>query len=57
MVEQEQKTALSSSEEVDKSTRPAKRSFGTKVVAHFKKWWWAHLILFIAGVLIVTLCV
>lgn len=26
-----------------------------KVKAHSKKWWWVYLILFIAGVLIVTL--
>ncbi|KAJ5167757.1 uncharacterized protein N7482_003351 [Penicillium canariense] len=34
---------------------PARRSFGARVGGHFKKWWWVHLIVFIAVVLIITL--
>ena len=33
---------------------PAKRSFGARLGAHFKKWWWVHLIIFAAVVLIIT---
>jgi uncharacterized membrane protein YdfJ with MMPL/SSD domain len=34
---------------------PAKRSFGARLGAHFKKWWWVHLIIFIAVLLIILL--
>ena len=37
-------------------SRPVNRSFGQKLKAHFKKWWWLHLIIFCAIVLIVVLC-
>ncbi|KAL4780816.1 hypothetical protein BJX76DRAFT_33699 [Aspergillus varians] len=33
----------------------AKRTFGARLKAHFKKWWWAHLIAFAAIVLIIAL--
>ncbi|KAL4982827.1 hypothetical protein BDW68DRAFT_170119 [Aspergillus falconensis] len=33
----------------------AKPSFGARVKAHFKKWWWAHLIAFIVVLLVVVL--
>ncbi|KAL2859943.1 DUF3712 domain-containing protein [Aspergillus lucknowensis] len=33
----------------------AKPTFGAKLKAHFKKWWWAHLIVFCAVVLIIAL--
>ncbi|KAL9603892.1 MAG: hypothetical protein Q9219_000830 [cf. Caloplaca sp. 3 TL-2023] len=33
-----------------------KPSFGAKLKAHFKKWWWLHLIFFIASTLIIVLC-
>ncbi|KAL4979423.1 hypothetical protein BDW66DRAFT_148177 [Aspergillus desertorum] len=41
-------------EEVPVGTSP-KRSFGAHVKAHYKKWWWAHLIAFIVVVLVVVL--
>ncbi len=31
-------------------------SFGAKLKAHFRKWWWLHLIVFIASTLIIVLC-
>lgn len=31
-------------------------TFGQKLKAHLRKWWWVHLILFCAGFLIITLC-
>ncbi|KAI4194170.1 MAG: hypothetical protein LQ346_003750 [Caloplaca aetnensis] len=31
-------------------------SFGAKLKAHFRKWWWLHLIFFIASTLIIVLC-
>lgn len=34
---------------------PAKRSFGARVAAHFKKWWWVHLIVFVIVFLVVLL--
>lgn len=34
---------------------PAKRSFGARLGAHFKKWWWVHLIIFIAVLLVILL--
>lgn len=34
---------------------PAKRGFGARLKAHFKKWWWLHLIIFIAVFLIILL--
>jgi hypothetical protein len=34
---------------------PAKRGFGARLGAHFKKWWWVHLIIFIAVFLIILL--
>ncbi|KAL4884364.1 hypothetical protein BJY04DRAFT_7314 [Aspergillus karnatakaensis] len=37
---------------VDVTSKP---TFWTKVKAHFKKWWWAHLIAFCAIVLIIAL--
>jgi hypothetical protein len=33
---------------------PTQRSRG-RVASHFKKWWWVHLIIFIAVLLIVLL--
>ncbi|KAL8875591.1 MAG: hypothetical protein Q9198_006072, partial [Flavoplaca austrocitrina] len=33
-----------------------KQSFGAKLKAHFKRFWWLHLILFIASILIIVLC-
>ncbi|KAI4266144.1 MAG: hypothetical protein LQ337_008883 [Flavoplaca oasis] len=33
-----------------------KQSFGAKLKAHFKRFWWLHLILFIASTLIIVLC-
>ena len=32
-------------------------SFGQRLRAHLKKWWWAYLIALVAIVLIVVLCV
>ncbi|KAJ5428468.1 Protein of unknown function DUF3712 [Penicillium cf. griseofulvum] len=34
---------------------PVKKSFGARLAAHFKKWWWVHLIIFIAVFLIILL--
>ncbi|KAI4130238.1 MAG: hypothetical protein LQ338_001853 [Usnochroma carphineum] len=33
-----------------------RRSFGAKLKAHLRKWWWLHLIFFIASTLIIVLC-
>ncbi|KAB8265607.1 hypothetical protein BDV32DRAFT_34130 [Aspergillus pseudonomiae] len=37
------------------SPAATKPSFKSRVAAHFKKWWWAHLIAFIVVVLVVAL--
>lgn len=34
---------------------PVKRGFGARLGAHFKKWWWVHLIIFIAVLLVILL--
>jgi hypothetical protein len=34
---------------------PAKQSFGARVGAHFKRFWWAHLIFFVICVLVISL--
>jgi hypothetical protein len=34
---------------------PAKQSFGARVGAHFKRFWWAHLIVFVVCVLVISL--
>ena len=44
--------SLHSSSTEGQTPRP---SSGSKVKRHFKKWWWVHLILFLAGVLLITL--
>jgi uncharacterized membrane protein YdfJ with MMPL/SSD domain len=36
--------------------RYAKPAFGQKIKRHYKRWWWVHLIIFCAGVLIIALC-
>ena len=33
-----------------------KLGFGAKLKAHLRKWWWLHLIFFIASTLIIVLC-
>ncbi|KAL8708471.1 MAG: hypothetical protein Q9220_006628 [cf. Caloplaca sp. 1 TL-2023] len=33
-----------------------KAGFGAKLKAHLRKWWWLHLIFFIASTLIIVLC-
>lgn len=33
----------------------AKRGFGARLKAHFKKWWWVHLIIFCSVFLIICL--
>ncbi|PGH07226.1 hypothetical protein AJ79_06330 [Helicocarpus griseus UAMH5409] len=45
------------SDKVEEGPVPAaaKPSFGTRAKAHFKKWWWLHLGIFIAVVLVVVL--
>lgn len=40
-------------EESHMTSTPTKKSFGARLVAHFKKWWWVHLIIFIACFLII----
>lgn len=35
-------------------TKPT--SFGGKIKSHYKRFWWAHLIAFCAGFLIIALC-
>jgi hypothetical protein len=35
------------------SGAPVKRGFVARGVAHFKKWWWVHLIILICTVLII----
>ncbi|KAJ5683516.1 hypothetical protein N7462_006681 [Penicillium macrosclerotiorum] len=37
------------------TTTPAKRSFGARIGAHFKKWWWLHLIVLVIIILVVVL--
>ncbi|KAJ5266503.1 hypothetical protein N7478_009311 [Penicillium angulare] len=34
---------------------PVKQSFGARVGRHYKKWWWAHLIIFVIVFLVVAL--
>ncbi|OJJ47923.1 hypothetical protein ASPZODRAFT_131533 [Penicilliopsis zonata CBS 506.65] len=41
--------------EVDDVPAPVKRSCGARFVAHYKKWWWVHLIVFVAVFLIIAL--
>jgi uncharacterized membrane protein len=36
---------------------PSPMTFSQKTKAHFKRFWWLHLIVFLIGVLIITLCV
>ena len=45
-------------EEVSSATSLPQRptTFGGKVKAHFRKWWWVHLILFLIGVTVVAVC-
>ncbi|KAF9252500.1 hypothetical protein LCP9604111_26 [Penicillium roqueforti] len=42
-------------QEASVTPTPTKKSFGARLVAHFKKWWWVHLIIFIACFLIILL--
>ncbi|CAI7616028.1 unnamed protein product [Penicillium glandicola] len=42
-------------EESNLSPTPTKQGFGARLAAHFKKWWWVHLIIFIACLLIIVL--
>ncbi|KAJ5970500.1 uncharacterized protein N7479_000418 [Penicillium vulpinum] len=42
-------------EESHVNQAPVKKSFGARLAAHFKKWWWVHLIIFIACFLIILL--
>lgn len=37
------------------SPMSAKPSLGSRVAAHFKRWWWVHVIIFIAVVLVIAL--
>jgi len=37
----------------DESRKP---TFGGKFKAHMRKWWWAHLLFFIASTLVIVLC-
>lgn len=43
-------------EEVGSATShpPPPTTIGTKVKAHFRRWWWVHLILFLIGVIVVS---
>ncbi|PYH99991.1 hypothetical protein BO71DRAFT_312932 [Aspergillus ellipticus CBS 707.79] len=34
---------------------PARPSFGSRVAAHFKRWWWVHLIILIVVILVIVL--
>ncbi|KAJ5124073.1 uncharacterized protein N7515_007898 [Penicillium bovifimosum] len=34
---------------------PTKQSFGSRLKAHFKKWWWVHVIVFIVVFLVILL--
>ena len=36
--------------------RYIKPTFGQKIKRHYIRWWWVHLIVFCAGVLIIALC-
>ncbi|OGM45567.1 hypothetical protein ABOM_006463 [Aspergillus bombycis] len=60
-VEQNKRGRLSVGTELEKkrgmvaSPAATKPSFKSRVAAHFKKWWWAHLIAFVVVVLVVTL--
>ncbi|KAL8872971.1 MAG: hypothetical protein Q9174_001493 [Haloplaca sp. 1 TL-2023] len=38
------------------SSERAKPGFGRKLKHHLRRWWWLHLILFIASTLIIVLC-
>jgi uncharacterized membrane protein YdfJ with MMPL/SSD domain len=48
-------TKTSVVEETGIPSTPVKQSFGTRVGAHFKKWWWVHLIIFVLSVLVISL--
>ncbi|KAL9001426.1 MAG: hypothetical protein Q9169_000001 [Polycauliona sp. 2 TL-2023] len=39
------------------SNERKKPGFGAKLKAHFRRFWWLHLILFIASILIIVLCI
>lgn len=41
-------------ESIDSTGPP--QGFGAKLKAHLKKFWWLHLIIFIASTLIIVLC-
>ncbi|KAL1959476.1 hypothetical protein VTO42DRAFT_1921 [Malbranchea cinnamomea] len=46
---------MSKTEEVEVEQAPTKRPFSAKLKAHFRKWWWLHLIIFCACVLLIAL--
>jgi uncharacterized membrane protein YdfJ with MMPL/SSD domain len=48
-------TKTSVVEEAHVAAAPTKQSFGSRLATHFKKWWWVHVIIFIAVFLIVLL--
>lgn len=52
------KAEMANVEEVSSATSMPRKptTFGGKVKAHFRRFWWVHLILFLAGVIIVSVC-
>ncbi|KAG8531396.1 uncharacterized protein KY384_003025 [Bacidia gigantensis] len=56
MTEEESKVATEHLQEVSSDSTVPKTSFGTRLKAHYRKWWWAHLAFFVASTLIIVLC-
>ncbi|KAJ5554892.1 hypothetical protein N7535_007335 [Penicillium sp. DV-2018c] len=48
-------TKTSVVEEAPVAAAPTKQSFGSRLAAHFKKWWWVHVIIFIVVFLVILL--
>ncbi|KAL8966197.1 MAG: hypothetical protein Q9183_003479 [Haloplaca sp. 2 TL-2023] len=53
---EESKGILPDSHIQEVSNERAKPGFGRKLKTHLRKWWWLHLIIFIASTLIIVLC-
>ncbi|KAL8774247.1 MAG: hypothetical protein Q9209_000998 [Squamulea sp. 1 TL-2023] len=52
----EESKTLPQSDVREITSEKGKRSFGAKLKAHFRRFWWLHLIIFIASTLIIVLC-
>ncbi|KAL8788554.1 MAG: hypothetical protein Q9213_001627 [Squamulea squamosa] len=52
----EESKTLPQSDVREITSEKGKRSFGAKLKAHFRRFWWLHLIFFISSTLIIVLC-